>query len=257
MRWPLDKFTITQTFYSPPGHGGTDLAAPQGTPVKAPENGVIDGRGDNPNYIGGNYITIKGDSGRRFYMGHHSVNRASIGQRVSEGQHIADVGMTGQATGPHVHFQIWNSAGQLVDPQGIIKQGEIMEKINNNTARILGYHLLGRNQLVGRNSLDGSDDGDLNKYQVGQNLTNEHIFNLYQSPEATRYRDEVIPNIIRERDINKQAVEVLNSRVVDKDKEIKELNTQLALQSDDTKLLNSFGEVVKKLIVRFGLKGVV
>lgn len=122
MMWPLSSFSISQGFSS--SHPANDLAANTGTPILAPESGVVDGINNNAaGYFGGKYITMRGDSGYRYYMGHNSVNHISNGQRVSEGQHIADVGMTGQATGPHIHFQIWNSGGVLVDPSKIIEQG--------------------------------------------------------------------------------------------------------------------------------------
>lgn len=52
-----------------------------------------------------------------FYTGHHDRIHVRVGQRVTEGQHIADVGATGQATGPHVHFQIRQfGGGALMNP---------------------------------------------------------------------------------------------------------------------------------------------
>lgn len=120
MRFPLDKYVITQGFSA--GHPANDLAAPSGTDIKAPESGRVDGINNVAgNYFGGKYITIKGNSGRRYYMGHNSKNRVKLGQTVKEGQHIGDVGATGQATGPHIHFQVWNKSGRLVDPSKEIK----------------------------------------------------------------------------------------------------------------------------------------
>lgn len=114
MIWPLDSFTITQVFSA--AHQANDLAAPQGTSVVAPTRGYIDGIGTNPNYIGGLFVTMKGDNGYRYYMGHLSKYFVSKGQVIKEGAVVGQVGMTGQATGPHVHYQIWNPSGSLVDP---------------------------------------------------------------------------------------------------------------------------------------------
>lgn len=115
MRYPLDKIVITQGYHL--WHKAIDLAAPQGTKIKAPEAGIIEGINNYASaYFGGLYIILKGKSGRRYYMGHNSRNRVRLGQVVKEGQHIGDVGSTGQATGPHIHYQIWNKSGQLVNP---------------------------------------------------------------------------------------------------------------------------------------------
>lgn len=129
MIYPLDKYTITQTFSNPKGHGGLDLAAPKGTPIKAPVGGVVIGVGTNPNYVGGLYVIVRQNDAPRneFYMGHMSRTDVRNGQAVNEGQQIGLVGMTGTATGPHVHFQIRKfEAGDLIDPETIYK-GENMD----------------------------------------------------------------------------------------------------------------------------------
>lgn len=135
MRWPLNKFTITQGYK--PGHTANDLAAPTGTPILAPDNGVIIGINNNPSgYFGGNYLKLRGDSGYTFYMGHNSLNRVTLNQCVNQGQHIADVGQTGEATGPHVHFEI-TKGNQTFDPSSIIKEEEDVTISNNNEATYL------------------------------------------------------------------------------------------------------------------------
>lgn len=122
MRWPLDSFTISQGYHA--DHQAYDLAAPAGTPVKSPVSGVVVSVGTDPNYYGGLFVIIRADSdGFKHYTGHHSRVHVSVGQRVSEGQHIADVGMTGAKTGPnkvtgnHVHYQVREAYSNDLVPQ--------------------------------------------------------------------------------------------------------------------------------------------
>lgn len=118
MIWPLKEFTLTQRVS--PTHIAHDMAAPTGTPVLAPVTGTVIDIGSNPNYIGGLYVIIREDhpDSWEYYTGHHSAILVSPGQRVSEGQVVARIGQTGQATGPHTHFQIrQRNGGNLMHPQ--------------------------------------------------------------------------------------------------------------------------------------------
>ena len=54
----------------------------------------------------GNTVVILSDSGRRMLYGHNQANLVRAGARVESGEAIAQVGSTGRATGPHVHFEI-------------------------------------------------------------------------------------------------------------------------------------------------------
>ncbi|WP_160665197.1 M23 family metallopeptidase [Pseudarthrobacter sp. ATCC 49987] len=152
MRWPLKDFWISQGYSA--GHQANDLAANQGVPIYAPESGVVTAVNNNPaSYFGGNYVKMRGDSGNVYYMGHNSKNHVGKDARVAEGQHIADVGMTGTATGPHIHFQI-EKGGKLLDPSVVMKNkvtsqgGEAMiQDTDNEYGRWhkLGYQIRGRN----------------------------------------------------------------------------------------------------------------
>lgn len=132
MRLPLDSYTLTQTFSNPPNHGGWDLATEEGTPIHSPVTGVVIGDGENASYIGGKYVIVRENASprREFYMGHMSSNIVNNGQSVSEGQVIGYVGHTGQASGPHVHFQIREfNSGALIDPAKLFNnnsEGEIV-----------------------------------------------------------------------------------------------------------------------------------
>jgi murein DD-endopeptidase MepM/ murein hydrolase activator NlpD len=84
-------------------HEGLDLAAPEGTPIIAAHDGVV--VLESESWSGyGKVIVVKGDGLMTVY-GHNSENLVSKGKPVKRGQHIAKVGSTGDASGPHLHFE--------------------------------------------------------------------------------------------------------------------------------------------------------
>lgn len=151
MRWPLDSFTVTQGFSA--GHQGVDLAAPDGTPIKAPDGGVviaINSAWKPGGYFGGNYVKVRGDEGYTFYMGHMSKTNTKLNARVSEGQVIGYVGQTGEATGPHIHFET-SKRGVMYDPRKVIKEEPMSEaerKVYNKGVVIQGIKPLSEGNIV-------------------------------------------------------------------------------------------------------------
>ncbi len=85
-------------------HGGTDIAAPLGTPILAAADGVVVAA--TWNNTSGYYIRIKHDNTYSTLYAHCSVLYVTAGQEVKQGQVIADCGSTGYSTGPHLHFEI-------------------------------------------------------------------------------------------------------------------------------------------------------
>jgi len=85
-------------------HSGIDLAAPIGTPIKAADGGVVTFAG----YKGslGYLVEIDHGGGRVTWYGHCSKLLVKKGDKVYQGQHIANVGNTGRSTGPHLHFEV-------------------------------------------------------------------------------------------------------------------------------------------------------
>lgn len=96
-------------------HSGVDVAAPAGTPIKAPASGVI--RLAEPDmYFEGGLVLI--DHGQWLESAFLHLSRIDVkpGDKVAPGQIIGAVGATGRATGPHMHWSLkWT--GTLVDPQ--------------------------------------------------------------------------------------------------------------------------------------------
>ena len=100
---PTTNFRRSRGFF--PGHTGTDLAAPMGTPVYAADNGyVIKAVYTYTGY--GVHIIIDHGNGISTLYGHCSALYVSQGQYVTRGQVIAAIGSTGWSTGPHLHFEV-------------------------------------------------------------------------------------------------------------------------------------------------------
>ena len=126
MRTPVDGARISSKFgyrihpilgYSKL-HGGTDFAAPIGTPIYAAGDAVVQFaamKGAN-----GNLTILRHDNGWLTYYLHQNRFMPGIvaGARVAQGQHIGDVGTTGRSTGPHLHYEV-HVDGEKVDPQSI------------------------------------------------------------------------------------------------------------------------------------------
>lgn len=103
---PLNHYIETQGIH---GYNAVDLAAPIGTPILAAADGdvvVAKQGGWNGGY--GSYVVIQHGNGSQTLYGHASKVVVSDGQHVVQGQIIAYVGVTGETTGPHVHFEIRN-----------------------------------------------------------------------------------------------------------------------------------------------------
>jgi murein DD-endopeptidase MepM/ murein hydrolase activator NlpD len=104
-------------------HRGVDYAAPTGTPVRAAGAGRIIYRGVKGGF--GNVVEIRHSGNVVTRYGHLSRFAASVpaGRHVDQGEVIGYVGMTGLATGPHLHFE-YIERGVFVDPQKAIRRGE-------------------------------------------------------------------------------------------------------------------------------------
>lgn len=120
--WPLDgrisgRFGRQRIYNGKPGspHSGTDIAAPQGTPIKAPAAGVVV-FAEPSLYLTGGTVLIDHGHGVGSNFLHLSKLDVSVGQTVSQGDVIGRVGATGRATGPHLHWGLTWFQTRL-DPQ--------------------------------------------------------------------------------------------------------------------------------------------
>lgn len=104
-------------------HPGLDVAAPTGTPVKAPAAGVITFAAPDLYLTGGTVLIDHGHGVSSNFL-HLSRLDVRVGQRVEQGQVIGRVGATGRATGPHMHWGM-NWFGVRVDPQSLLDAASV------------------------------------------------------------------------------------------------------------------------------------
>ncbi len=110
---------ITKLFSSDQAttHLGVDIAATNGTPIRATAMGVVEDVRNDKYY--GHIVEVRHENGYLTRYGHCSQILASVGDKVNRGQTIALVGNTGRSTAPHVHYEIMKY-GKYVDPMDFI-----------------------------------------------------------------------------------------------------------------------------------------
>ena len=99
-------------------HEGIDLAAPEGTPVCAAEAGTVLFAGEQRGY--GNLVLLAHKNDLVTVYAHNEENLVRKGQNVARGETIARVGHSGNATGPHLHFEV-RVAARPHDPLGFLR----------------------------------------------------------------------------------------------------------------------------------------
>lgn len=124
--WPVEgrisgRFGNQRVYNGSPGsaHSGMDIAAPTGTPVKAPAAGVVT-FADSLYLTGGTLLLDHGHGVSSNFL-HLSRMDVAVGDRVEQGQVIAAVGATGRATGPHLHWGM-NWLDVRVDPLLVLQR---------------------------------------------------------------------------------------------------------------------------------------
>ncbi|MFC9786395.1 M23 family metallopeptidase [Rhodococcus sp. NPDC127528] len=108
--------TLTSDFGSRWGahHGGLDIAAPIGTPIRAAADGTVISAGPASGF--GQWVRVMHEDRTITVYGHVNDYQVTVGQQVVAGQQIATVGNRGESTGPHLHFEVWDTTGTKVDP---------------------------------------------------------------------------------------------------------------------------------------------
>jgi murein DD-endopeptidase MepM/ murein hydrolase activator NlpD len=123
-RWPLggavnSEFGRRRSPWSgePEFHGGIDIAAEPGTPVKAPAPGTVVFAGAVPDF--GNTVVLDHGQDVSSRFAHLQKLKVAPGQRVDRGQMIALSGSSGRSTGPHLHYEVL-VRGRPIDPRRVI-----------------------------------------------------------------------------------------------------------------------------------------
>jgi murein DD-endopeptidase MepM/ murein hydrolase activator NlpD len=102
-------------------HLGVDYAAPIGTTVRSVGDGVVEFAGVQNGF--GNVVKVKHPNQISTVYAHLSRINVRLGQSVAQGQDVGQVGMTGWATGPHLHFE-YRVNGEYQDPQTIARRND-------------------------------------------------------------------------------------------------------------------------------------
>lgn len=113
-RWPVTGAVIASFGQNVNGsrNDGIDISVPEGTPIKAAENGVVIYAGNGLKQLG-NTVLIRHDDGKVTVYGHAANISVSRGQKVQRGQTIATSGMSGDAKRPQVHFEVRKDASPV------------------------------------------------------------------------------------------------------------------------------------------------
>lgn len=126
--WPVvGRITSTYGNRENPVHGGNDfhsgidIAVPSGTPIKATADGVVSFSGWNGG--SGHLVVIEHGFDFSTYYAHNKFNKVSVGQELKRGDIIAYAGSTGNSTGPHSHYEIWQK-GRHINPKPFIEGKE-------------------------------------------------------------------------------------------------------------------------------------
>ncbi|MFT3668073.1 MAG: M23 family metallopeptidase [Pseudoxanthomonas sp.] len=128
-QWPVQgrisgRFGNARVYNGQPGagHSGMDIAAPTGTPVKAPAGGVVTFAAPDLYLTGGTVLLDHGYGVSSNFL-HLSRIDVKVGDRIEPGQVIGAVGATGRATGPHLHWGM-NWFDVRIDPLLVLERGK-------------------------------------------------------------------------------------------------------------------------------------
>jgi murein DD-endopeptidase MepM/ murein hydrolase activator NlpD len=113
-RWPVRGAVIAAYGANVEGsrNDGIDISVPQGTPIKAAENGVVIYAGNGLKELG-NTVLLRHDDGTVTVYGHADALSVARGQKVQRGQTLATSGMSGNAKQPQLHFEVRKNASPV------------------------------------------------------------------------------------------------------------------------------------------------
>ncbi|MBV8771802.1 MAG: LysM peptidoglycan-binding domain-containing M23 family metallopeptidase [Deltaproteobacteria bacterium] len=119
--WPVNAGLVSSAFGMRNGvmHDGIDISAEAGTAVRAADRGTVIFVGRLHGY--GNAVILRHLGGYVTVYGHNQRNLVRYGEKVMRGQVIAELGSTGRATGPNLHFEV-RFQGQPQNPLAYLPQ---------------------------------------------------------------------------------------------------------------------------------------
>jgi murein DD-endopeptidase MepM/ murein hydrolase activator NlpD len=112
-------------------HTGFDFSAPIGTPIYAPTAGVVVHAGSGGKAAGwaGNYVVIKHADGNQTLYAHMSSISVQSGANVTGGTRLGQVGQTGRAFGPHLHFEVYPAGAEPGDVYSAVNPQPWLNKL--------------------------------------------------------------------------------------------------------------------------------
>lgn len=116
-------------------HKGLDFALPAGAEIYAPASGMVVYSARKGAF--GNVVEIDHGKGLTTRYAHNRRNRVQVGEFVSKGTVIAEVGSTGRSTGPHLHFEVLKH-GKQIDPKPYLKSFTALDVVAGNPAKTSG-----------------------------------------------------------------------------------------------------------------------
>lgn len=147
--WPCQSSNTISTMYrywnngSPKNHGvrsnmynAFDVSGSSGDPILAMESGTVVEKGNQGSKSFGHYVVIEHSNGLRSLYGHLKQEASvSVGDSVTRGQQIGQLGSTGNSTGPHLHFEVYdpNDHGRVINPWVSYYQGKVAVTVGGNS----------------------------------------------------------------------------------------------------------------------------
>ena len=276
MRRALDGNPPVTLGFAVPGwgyfgkHAGYDYGVVRWA-VRAPEAGkIINVWLGRETADGGNIVELQGQYTHRFL--HLQSASVSVGQMVSEGQELGITGNTGNV-GFHLHHDVrkngtrWtDSFSNYIDWEQLIKGAPSAGgKIMDTDAKVAAqYNTLRGNAgtAAERAAWIGQSYEKFNATAIPEiNARQANLANLQKQVADQNIQignlNTKITQLTNQVNTLTAQVKTLTATIVAKDKEIADLKAQVAAggNGEDTQLLNGFGEILRKLIVRLGLKG--
>lgn len=179
-------------------HAGIDIAAATGTDVYAAFGGVVEDlrtnsyRGDKRLWRGlksGNFVLIRNTDGARQWYGHLSTVAVKKGQKIKQGQVIAEVGATGLVTGSHLHFETWSNArvGSNFNPRILferygVEPGSKPASVTNDKPASKGYRNLSKGDR-------GDDVGRVQSELRAEGYTKQLVTKYFGAQTDANVRD--------------------------------------------------------------------
>lgn len=235
---------ISQDFHS--AHMAVDIVDAYRSPILAPEDGTITytgqmGSGTND---AGLVVQIGDTSSRAHRLCHLDEILVSNGQRVSKGQIVGRMGFTGYTqpdnvvAGTHLHWVMWDNGRRVRGLDYVTNDGG--NTMNDDSARQIGFHYLGRHGRDGRPNALLAPQGDLQ----GRPLTNESLGEIFLSQESRQWRDADMPNLFNERDRLRSDNASLQGQLTTANQQVASLTSQVStLTQERDKAVKDYNDI--------------